>query len=194
MTATSALSASNANPLPDLPAIRDPDTATEPSHSTGPTPRRFPSPRFGDYSRTRFESRVAFSGPDEDAEEIATLTWRFGFREITSGLPDDSREEDERAAQRELHNLRSRVKIARAVVSTTPGLADALREDWRRAARFFARFGITEGQFRNGVSASGRDPGSDEFDVALGLAGLPATLKGTVFIPDEWSASPHPTE
>ena len=29
-----------------------------------------------------------------------------------------------------------------------------LRRDWVKAARFYARFGITETQFRNGVSES----------------------------------------
>src|SRR5208283_323314 len=39
----------------------------------------------------------------------------------TSGLTDDSREADERAADRTLRDLRGRVKAARAAVSTTPG-------------------------------------------------------------------------
>jgi hypothetical protein len=117
----------------------------------GPTPRRFPTPRFGDYSRTRFESRVAFGGPDEDAEEIATPTRQFSLLEITSGLPDDSREADEKQEARRLRDLRGRVKAARAVVSTTPGLAETIAADWQRAACFYARFEITEAQFRHGV-------------------------------------------
>jgi hypothetical protein len=43
------------------------------------------------------------------------------------------------------------VKAARAVLSTTPGLAETIVRDWRKAARFYARFGITEGEFRLGV-------------------------------------------
>jgi hypothetical protein len=43
------------------------------------------------------------------------------------------------------------VKAARAVVATTPGLAETLRRDWRKAARFYARFGITEAMFRRGI-------------------------------------------
>jgi hypothetical protein len=46
------------------------------------------------------------------------------------------------------------VKAARAVVATTPGLADILQRDWMRAARFYARFGITEEKFRHGVAIS----------------------------------------
>jgi len=171
MTAISAASATEsdsretANPFPDLPAIRGPDTSPQPAHSV----RRFPSPRFGDYSRTRFESRVAFGGPDEgeDTEEIATPTRQFSLREITSGLPDDSREADERAAERRLRELRGRVKAARAVVSTTPGLAETLTRDWVKAARFCARFQVTEAQFRYGA----RDDTHDEPDSALGTSG-----------------------
>jgi hypothetical protein len=125
---------------------------------------------------------------------VVTPCRRFTVHEITSGLPDDSREADERAAERRLRDLRARVKAERAVVANTPGLAEMLQSDWQKAAIFFFRFGMTEGQFRNGVPALGRDPGSDESDVAFRLASLPATLKGTVFIPDEWSASPHPRD
>jgi len=99
MTATSVQSASAinaANPFPDLPAIRGPDSSPP---STRPTPRRFPSPRFGDYARARSESRAAFGGDDasEDAEEV-------------------------------------------------------LRQEWKEAARFYARFGITSTEFQSGVA------------------------------------------
>jgi hypothetical protein len=69
-------------------------------------------------------------------------------------VPDDSREEDEREAARRLRELRARVKAARSVVSTTPGLADTLQRDWQKAARFYARFGVTEAMFRFGASPS----------------------------------------
>ncbi len=151
MTATSALSASNANPFPDLPAIRGPDTGPQPAPLVAPPARRFPSPRFGDYSRTRFESRVAFGDPEEDAEEIATPTRQFTLLEITSGLPDDSREADERAAERRLRDLRGRVKATRAAISTTPGAEAVLQQDWIKAAHFYAHLGITEEQFRRGI-------------------------------------------
>jgi hypothetical protein len=92
MTAMSARSASAidaANPFSDLPAIRGPKSSPEPARSAAPTTRQFPSPRFGDYSRTRFESRVAFGGPDEDAVGVATPSRQFTLLEITSGLPED---------------------------------------------------------------------------------------------------------
>jgi hypothetical protein len=187
MTAISAASATEsqetANPFPelDLPAIRGPDAIPPPSHPVGPARRRFPTPRFGDYSRTRFESRVAFGGPDEseDAEDspsVATPTRQFSLLEITSGLPDDSREADERAAERRLRELRARVKAARAVISNTPGLAEILATDWKKAARFYARFGITPAQFRRGIpppkSVSDRVPSaaaSDDVPVARAM-------------------------
>ncbi len=54
----------------------------------------------------------------------------------------------------QLRDLRARVKPARAVVATHPGMAEVLARDWRKAAWFDARFGITEGQFRFGVRLS----------------------------------------
>jgi hypothetical protein len=160
MTATSAQSAYNANPFPEIdrPATRGLDAIPEPARPRGPTPHRFPSPRFGAYSRTRFESRVAFGGQDEgeEPEEVAASTRRFSALETTSGLPDDSREADEKQARRRLHDLRARVKAARAVVARTPGLAAVLANDWQKAARFYARFGIMETQFRNGIRSGER--------------------------------------
>ena len=158
MTAISAASATEshetANPFPDLPAIHGPDASPHPAHPRGPAPRSYPRPGFGDYSRTRFESRVAFGGPDEgeDAEEVATPTWQFSLLEITSGLPDDSREADERQRGAPASRPPRRVKAARAVVATTPGVAEMLRRDWQKAARFYARFGITEPQLRHGAA------------------------------------------
>jgi hypothetical protein len=58
---------------------------------------------------TLSKSRLAFGSEDEDAEEIATPTRSFSLLEVTSGLPDDSREEDERAAEQRLRDLRGRV-------------------------------------------------------------------------------------
>jgi len=78
---------------------------------------------------------------------------RFSVWDITSGLPADSLEEDERQEARHLRDLRGRVKLARAVVSTTAGLAETLAADWTRAALFYARFAISEVQFWQGVPA-----------------------------------------
>ncbi|MGD0588858.1 MAG: hypothetical protein ABSA63_08730 [Thermoplasmata archaeon] len=91
-------------------------------------------------TRAHFESRVAFGGTDEGDDAEETPTRQFTLLEITSGLPDDSREADEKQTERRLRDLRRRVRAARAVVSRTPGLADTLARDWRKA-----------GQFRDGV-------------------------------------------
>ena len=135
-------------------------TAPRPASPPGPVPNPAPAvpsvparaaaPRPHDGSRTRAEGRIAFPSLTED-EEIPTPTRRFTVNEITSGLPDDSREADEREAERRLRDLRGRAKRARAVVANTPGLAETLAKDWRKAARFFARCGITEAQFRYGI-------------------------------------------
>lgn len=90
---------------------------------------------------------------DEDAEEIPTPTRRFSLFDITSGLPDDSREAEERGAERRLRDLRGRVKAARAVIAGTPGLTETLKSDWQRAVRFYARFRVTEGLMRHGIPA-----------------------------------------
>jgi hypothetical protein len=58
---------------------------------------------------------------------------------------------DERATARRLRDLRGRVKAARATIPATPGTERALRQDWVRAAHFYARFGITEALLRYGV-------------------------------------------
>jgi hypothetical protein len=109
-----------------------------------------------DGSRTRAEARVAFPDADPD-EEDGVDSRRFSLLEATSGLPDDSREADERAAARQLREVRVRVKAARALVATTQGMSVMLARDWRKAAWFYARFGITEGLFRHGLPAEPLD-------------------------------------
>jgi hypothetical protein len=119
-----------------------------PAGPRAPIPPRVPR----DGSRTRAEARVAFPDAGQD-EEDGVDSGGFSLLEITSGLPDDSREADERAAARKLRDVRTRVKAARALLGTTPGLADTLHADWMKAAAFYARFGISEAQFRHGVPA-----------------------------------------
>ena len=102
--------------------------------------------------RVRFESPLAFGDADvAEPEEIAAPTRQFSIWETTRSLPDDSLEEDERREERHLRDPRGRVKAARAVMSNTPGLSETLESDWKRAAHFYARFGITEAMFRSGV-------------------------------------------
>lgn len=77
----------------------------------------------------------------------------FSREEVTSGVSYGSRKEDERQEVRRLRDLRGRVKAARAVVSNTPGLAETLVSDWRKAARFCARFGVMDEMFWHGLLA-----------------------------------------
>jgi hypothetical protein len=65
------------------------------------------------------------------------------------------------------------VKHARAVVATTTGLAETLARDWRKAERFYARFGVTESMFRLGVrSETVPDFNQTGSDPLSGLDGL----------------------
>jgi len=127
-------------------------TPKGPDVPSSPSPPRERMPLPHDSSRTRVEARIAIPSLEE-VDEIQTPTRRFTVHEITSGLPDDSCEADQRAAEERLRELRGRVKAARAEVATTPGLAELLRNDWRRAAGFYARFGISESMFRGGASS-----------------------------------------
>ena len=111
-----------------------------------------PAPRPRDGSRTHAEARTVYR-EDEPASS------RLSEWDITSGLPDDSREEDERQEARRVRDLRGRVKAARAVVSKDPRVAEILSHDWRKAARFYARFGVTESTFQQGVPST-RDSGA----------------------------------
>ncbi len=151
-----------------LPPRRAPLLPVVPSEPSDPVRR----PGFHDCSRTGFESRLAFAGADEgdgeNAEELATPARRFTLFEIPSGLPDDSREADERDRERHLRDLRGRVKAARAAISTTPEAEEVLQRDWVKAARFYARFGITEGMFRLGVP---RSENLSEVNLLLALTG-----------------------
>jgi hypothetical protein len=120
-----------------------------------------PARRSHDGSRTRAEARVVYRDGDEDGEEVVAPCRRFTVHEITSGLADDSQVADEKQMERRLRDLRARVKLARAVVSRTPDLAEVLAADWKRAARFYTHFGVTETQFRNGVPSDGDHYGSE---------------------------------
>jgi len=179
-------------------AAPKPDPQTRPA--TGPVsiavPTRDPARRLHDGSRTRLEARIAFPASGEEPNEIETPARKFTLVEITSGLPDDSREEDERQEERHLRDLRARVKRARAVAEGTPGLAELLQGDSRKAARFYARFGIAEGMFRHGVSAeTSRCPRSLRRGQRLaGWASPPLPVLGptVVMLERPSEVTPHP--
>jgi hypothetical protein len=142
---------------------RPPAPALPPSVAPSAVRDRDPVRRLHDGTRTRAEARVVYRDSDEDTEEVAAPCRRFPVYDITSGLADDSREADEKQMERRLRDLRARVKLARAVVSSTSGLHETLAGDWKKAARFYVRFGVTEEAFRYGVSAGGAagDSGTD---------------------------------
>jgi hypothetical protein len=134
-------------------------TEAAPAPPEGPKPPE-PRPRAArqarwpprDGSRTRAEARTVYCVIDEEEEEVPIRS-RFTVWDTTSDLSDDSREADERAAERRLRDLRGRVKAARAAIASVPGASDAMCADWRREAGFLARFGISQARFRHGVAA-----------------------------------------
>jgi hypothetical protein len=149
-----------------------------------PTPRRPLArpgvpPRVHDGRATHVEARLAFRGADPVEDETSGLPGRrFSVFETTSGLPDDSREADERNAARRLRELRSRVKAARAAISAAPGSGALLRADWVKAAWFYSRFGITEAMFRHGVASTPENPSDSRTGECRDLPG-PGGEEGT---------------
>ena len=53
--------------------------------------------------------------------------------------------------------MRARVKAARAMVASTPGLTETPQRDRRKAVTLYARYGVTEGLLRYGVPSQGGD-------------------------------------
>ncbi|MGI0054587.1 MAG: hypothetical protein ACREBZ_02555 [Thermoplasmata archaeon] len=160
---------------PRGPAPPEPPTPHRPTLSQFAPEAPAQSPRLPrDGSRTRFESRVLFldEGDDEGWDDR-----EFSLLEVTSGLPDDSREADERRADAHLRDLRGRVKAARAALATVPGAVEVLAHDWVKEAQFYARFGVTQEQFRYGIPAAG---------VAMGEDRVGALASRTDWMAEDW--------
>ena len=115
----------------------------------------------GPGTRTHVEASLAF-GHGFDDDEDGFDSRRFSVLDVTSGLPEDAREEDEHQAGAQLRDLRGRVKAARAAISANPGAEEVLARDWVKEARFYVRFGITQAQFRHGVTTV-EEAGDDLF-------------------------------
>ena len=164
----------------------------------GPKPPE-PRPRAAGEPRgpPRDSSRTRAKGPDglprrgrrggrrESQSSPGYTVW-----DTTSGLPDDSREADERAAERRLRDLRGRVKKARAALSASP-VAEVLRGDWRREAAFYARFGITQAQFREGAASEAVEAAHDGFEgvnSAIGLLSVAVGRKAALLSGPRWRA------
>ena len=124
------------SPAPTLVPSTSPQAVRESEHVR----------RLHDGSRVRAEARTVYHA--DEADGVARS--RFSERDLTSGLSDGFRDEDERPTEWMIHDIRGRVKAARPVVSTTPGPAEILAFDWRKAARFYARFGVTGTMFQKG--------------------------------------------
>ena len=136
-----------------VPAIPAPERPRQPVGSAPPT-----RGRARDGSRTRVEAALVFApgrwDDDADGEDEGRDRRRFSLLDVTSGLPDDSRAADERAAERHLRDLRGRVKAARAALAAHPAAEERLRADQRAEAAFLARFGVTREQLRQGVPST----------------------------------------
>ena len=146
-------------PIEAFPTAQEEEVATRrpepPRGPSGPSPRPgglSARPVARDGSRTRAEALVVF--PGEEPDPSASSHGRFTLLDITSGIPDDSREADERAAARRLADLRGRGRAARRALVAAPRADEAMRADWRKEAAFLARFGVTQAQLKSGVLAT----------------------------------------
>ncbi len=157
MTALSAASATNAEfataehaappPLGGIPALRTPRPALR--------ARR-------DGSRTRSDARLAYRAPLVGGEDglddrrfslsdspggvgrvLAENRRAFSALDVTSGLPDDSRDEDQRARARVEAQRKGRVAAAQAALQAHPEAQELVRRDQTKQRLFCARFSIT---------------------------------------------------
>lgn len=95
-----------------------------------------------DARRTRSEARLAYRTPLVGGED-GVDDRRFSVLEVTSGLPDDSRDQDQRARARVERQRQGRVKAARAALEAHPEARDVVLHDQTRLRMFCARFGVT---------------------------------------------------
>lgn len=143
----------------DPPPGPEPARPTEPPRPAKSVRARAPITPVHDFSRTHVEARVVYRERDEDADEFVPPTRTFRVLDITSDLPDDSKEAEERGAERQLRDLRGRVKRAREVITGTPGLFDLLAASPEKTVLFCARYGITERMLVHRVEAEGTSTG-----------------------------------
>ena len=99
-------------------------------------------PRCRDASRTRSEARLVFRTPLVGGED-GLDDRRFSALDVTAGLPDDDRAEDQRARSRAEAERRGRVAAAKAALAeAAPEVATQVFRDQVKLARFCARFSI----------------------------------------------------
>ncbi len=120
-----------------------------PSLPKGPSaPGREPVPREArggsaprrphDHARTSVEAYL----PKGERESLGRLS-RFTLLDITSGLADDSREDDERVRAKAEREREGRVRAARAVIQAHPGLETVLARDQTKLTLFCAVHHVT---------------------------------------------------
>jgi hypothetical protein len=105
-----------------------------------------------DSSRTRAEAFIALREPALEDDPVGALLpgsparthgRKLTLLDITSGLPDDSRDEDQRARAVVERQRQGRVKAARAALQDHPEAREVVMRDQSRLRMFCARFGVT---------------------------------------------------
>ena len=175
-------------PTPSSTMVATPPPLSVPPPAATVVPRWHSPRRMRDGSRARFESRIAL--PEVGEESKGWEGRQFSLLEITSGLPDDSREADEREVERRLRDLRGRVEAARAVIARTPGLFDLLAREPDKARMFCARRGIAERTLVDGADAGDLDEDglADVFERLLQPLDSPVETRAraTAMLPGSW--------
>ncbi len=141
-------------PLAGIPAA-EPPTQDPPRGTTRFCERR---PGFSwrrDGSRTSLAARLCkplegFGGGDEDGVDDR----RFSVLDVTSGLPDDSRDEDQHVRALVERQRQGRVRAAQAALQAHPGAQELVYCDQTRLRMFCARFGVTP----NDICPQGETP------------------------------------
>lgn len=101
-----------------------------------------PAPRRRDGSRTRSDARLAYRTPLVGGED-GVDDRRFSVLDVTSGLPDDSRDEDQHARAIVERQRQGRVRAAQEVLKANPAARELVMRDQTKQRLFCARFGIT---------------------------------------------------
>jgi hypothetical protein len=113
-------------------------------------PRAVYRPRR-DSSRSRAEAFIALREPVLEEDPVGALptpsrgtrSRAFSLLEVTAGLPEDSRDDDQRARAQVEAQRRGRVAAARAVLQAHPEASALVMRDQTHLRMFCARYGVT---------------------------------------------------
>ena len=86
-------------------------------------------------------STEAYAGQAE-----GRVSQHFSLLDVTAGLPDDSREDDQRVRAQVERERQGRVRAARAVIQAHPGLETVLARDQTKLTLFCAVHHVTPGE------------------------------------------------